>query len=852
MLSIGQIKEDQEMVNYGVKYTCEFDPFTEDSEVYKLEILQKNYTDSSTSVKGGTTPVVQEWQTDDPNSPIKGSSLVITLINEGTLPLASFFSVADDEYKVIFYYKTAVLFVGFIVQDDCSETMVDFTHEINLSANDNLGLLKDLSLSKADSAFAYIPIGEQDITTLADHTLIVIASVGSQIQPGDSIKIVGGAAEDLLYPYTVKTVTDGGASFTIVFNEVIVSYAGKATLFIGKLALLDKKPLIQILEMCLGLTNLDLKLYVWGQINETSQDFTQSFLTQTLIDPQTFMNDDLSYKDCYTVLSYILSAFKFTLFQSNGAWQMVRWDELRYYKNRMTAFVFNPDLSVYGYSMLQPAFNTGLGKATYPETGLLHRLIRPYSYEKETYNFRQPPQLLRNFDFKTLGTEIRSYTWPVWVKGGNIYYSDPEDFVPSVHFAIKTYQVVKEYNAQWWYDSGLAPQVADYFIRVVFDTIGNEVARYMCAKNDNIKSFRIEANQGDAFKFTFSYATQDIQSSGGSYITNVFVVELNDGTTRQFLGNKGWKNAPGWTYDIPPDDNTNNYHTVTIDNSLYPIPFNGFLYFYLSGIADVVGTQNYTFTKEISLDYYYTVNGSTRITGQYHDNEQGKIIKNNSDTEIFVDDSPRNSICGSLFLDQLEGILQKRTSRWGHPYLSGQSERLGELVTFEDLFWRKQQRSILDGSFYGLTNTETLPYGCSIYVTIDPLAGTESVSISFTSTPPGTTGVTISYFNGKWNDVTGGMTSPKTLGIPEGIYIFRIIFIGAGVTYYFTDKLQHFSMLSVLNFDQVAGVNTVPGALSIDFKNNKFTGTLYEMYKDAEIDNDLSSSYTFNYLYKPI
>src|SRR6185312_12526980 len=138
------------MANYQIKYQCEFDSLK--GEPYTVQRRQKNYTGGITSVTGGATPVLHDWQTDDPKAPVKGSSLTVSLINNGTLPLESFYSIDDDEFKVILLWGTQILFVGSLVQDDCSEIMADYTHEIQLSANDNLGLLKDLTLDKADQA----------------------------------------------------------------------------------------------------------------------------------------------------------------------------------------------------------------------------------------------------------------------------------------------------------------------------------------------------------------------------------------------------------------------------------------------------------------------------------------------------------------------------------------------------------------------------------------------------------------------------------------------------------------------------------------------------------------------------
>lgn len=847
MLLTAQIKEHQEMANYQLKYQCNFDSLQ--SESYTIQILQKNYTGQPINVKGGATPVLHDWQTDDPKAPVKGSSLSITLINEGSLPLESFYSIDDDTFKVVLLWNDQILFQGFLVQDDCSEVMVDFTHEINLSANDNLGLLKDLTLDKADQAFTYTSVGVITFSSITPHSLTVDSTLGTQLQPGDKIKIESGGAAGI---YTAQLVT-AGITFAVTVVEEIPTASGSVQMDIGKLSLLDKKPLITILGMCLQLTGLQLNLNVWSQINEVSQDQTKCFFEQTLVDPGTFLKDANTYQDCYTILTGILSAFNFSLFQSLGAWHVVRWDELRYFNNKILAYVYNYDMTFNGYSIMDDPFAAGFEKLTYPGTGLLHRIIRPFAFDKETFNYKQPPQLLRNYDLKTLGTLLRNYTVNVWLWGGNTYYSydSAVDAAPRGAVITASYIRYMEYSAPYWYDSNLAPQVADYFIRVVLDNIDNEIERYMCAKNDNIKSYKIEANAGDIFNFSFSYKTQDSQSSGSSFITNTFIVELNDGVNRRFLQKTGWSIAPGYVFQVGPNDNTNQWHNVDIDATLFPLPFNGLLYCYMSGIADLKGTQNYTYTKDIRLDYTPLINQTTKIIGQTHETNQVGNVKNNNDSEIFIDSSPRNSIAGTLFLNQMDGVLQKRTVKWRHPYFPTESKNLGELITFEQMFWRRKPRTIIEGTLYNLINNVTLPYGLSLYYTINPLAGTEHAVISWASVPTGTTDVKVSYYNGSWQD-SSGLTSPRTLDITAGNYIFKVSFIGTSEVYYFTPSAVHFSMLSIVRYAQFQGFNFVSGKQTIDYKTGKFTGTLYEIWDDGEQDSDLTDTYAFNYLYSPI
>lgn len=839
------------MADYGLKYQCTFDPLSDidTSPYYTIQILQKNYSGASYNITGGEIPVLHEWQTDDPLATIKGSSLTLSFINDGTLPLDAFYSIEDDEYKVKLLWKGQSLFEGFIVQDDCSEILVDYVHNLNISANDNLGLLKDMTLDKADSAFVFTAAGNITFSATAPHTFNVDNTLGALVQPGDKIIITGSSIDGT---YTLQTVTQNVSDFTLVVLENVLTEASMVASFqVGKTSLLDNKRIIDIIMMCLQLTGLQLNTYIWGQINETSQDQAKCFFEQTLVSAQTFLKDESNYQDCYTILTNILSAFGYCLFQSMGSWHIMRWDELRYYDNNISAYIYDYTGLNTGSAILKKPFT--IGEA---QNGLLQRITRPYSYDKETFNYKQPPQILRNYDFKILGTLLRSYKVNVWITGGNVYNTHASAVKAAAPGAkiIATFQTYYEYNAPYWYDSPLAPQTAEYFIRVVMDDIGNEIERYMCAKNDNIRSYKIEANAGDVFKFSFSFKTQDSQPSGSSDITIQFIIELDDGLQKKYLQVNGWQTGSGYAYTIGPGDNTYNWHDVNIDTTSYPIPFDGLLYFYISGTADLLGTMDFTHTKDLSLDYSKIINGSVRTTGQTHEVNQNGNIKNNNDSEIFLDCTKHSAISGTLFLNEMDGVLQKRAIKWRHPYLPAQSVNIGEIVTYERVFIRRKPRTIVEGTIIGLINPPSVPYGCAVSITLTGMIGeTEQMAFSWTSLPPGTTSVTVSYFNGAWIDDNGSTTSPRILtNIPYKNYAFRIIFIGGNVTYYFNGDEDHFSLLSLMRYSLFEGQNFVSGKQSIDYKNNKFTGTLYEIWDDGETDDDLLDSYAFTYLYEPI
>lgn len=803
------------MANYALKYLCTFDPIgpVSATPVYRTEIFQKDYDGEASNIIGSAIPVLHKWETDDPKAPIKGSSLSMSFINDGLLPLISFYSNEDDGFKVRHYYNNQLLFEGFLVQDDCSEVLLDFAHEINLSANDNLGLLKDAGL---DQSNVFIPKSTYPATSIAADkdtgTIILPGTVVAEI--GNQLIITGGTPIDGVY--LVTGVTPGMPTANITVTAPLpANYIGTATLNFGaRPSLLNKTTLLSIIQMCLSVTNLQLSTYIYSNIFSVSQvtekvafganpsgniivptipasrfrvgdiltisgslsndgaytitaidpDSYIAVLTvaetvstleldtqnvsvsytahtwcfYTLIDPQTLLKDDINYYDCYTVLTKILDRFNMSLFQANGVWNIVRWDELRKSSNLINAFAFDYNFTPLPNATLGAPMTTGPGENTKPGTGLIQKAVRPFLYDKETFNYKQPPQLLRNFNLLTLGSLLNTYT-----TGSGL-----------------TLKTIREYTATWWDASTrLDAGSGDYFIRVTDDYLGNEIERLLVVKHD-VKSYHIEANIGDAFQYSFAVKTQDNQPGN---INLVMIVELTDGTTTKYLHeDTGWESGIGYVYNIPSGENSNEWHNVQIDSTQFPVPFDGYLYFYLR-IADLSGTINETYYRDIRLNYIWLINESTKVIGHTHKDSQSAVIKLNEDIEIFTDSSPRNTIAGTLFLPEFNGVLQQKTALW--ELFDVTNKRLGEITTTEQLFWRRVQRTILEGTMYGLVNT------------------------------------------------------------------------------------VHLSLINVFHYNQLPGFNFVFGMPEIDYKNDKVTGTFWEIWQDGETDADLSDFYEYKYLY---
>jgi len=693
----------------GLKYTGSFDSIRSSSR-YLVNIYQDSYTSDPITVILGATPVVHEWQEDDPLAPIKGSTLTINLTTSGGLSLLDFYSENDNEYRVrligpdVIGSSDTVLFDGFILQSDCSEVQLDFIHTITLTASDNLGTIKDINLDRAAFLFG-------DETTLTDvgcvfvpaGPYIVINVVTWNVQPG-------------------QTFTIDGTPFTMVANlgEIDLVYTGWCiqiveaipALVIGTFDITYRQvvsldgyiPLITFIKLCLRATYVDnLKLNLINHIAPADGViFLDTGETRILEDVTLLGNTFLKgneYLSCYDVLEIIMKRFNMSCFQSLNAWWIVRYPDLfldyeegetlvDYYT--YSAFTFD----YYDKFTINKSFVIDSNNKV--ETGLLKSIIRPYRRTLETFNYVQPENLLCNSQFTDLGPLIQVRT------------------LGSYTF--------KEYQLPCWYDYDAHPTpTPQRFIRITYDSFNNEVDRYVVVTGitwdapRSVQSANIELNENDIFDYSFQFST-DVSQPGPNSIQ--FAIRLTDGITTKFLQDDGtWDSSPGYTFYIPSGQNTNQWQNVDIKNA--KIPFGGILNIFLaeatSSSSDETRYKNLVFTLK------FVIAGQGQVSGHSHTVSQSKKLNNINDVEIFIDNSERSSISGTLFLTSQTGILQNKCTTWqfGYGYNTGiptaTYQNLGQLVTQTYMFQRYIPRTKFNGNLLNIRNANGVLSNLAIF-----------------------------------------------------------------------------------------------------------------------------------------
>lgn len=640
---------------YGVKYTVDFN-------TYQLRISEKDYVGSSSAILAGNPAVRHRWDLDDPTPPIKGSSLTANIID---VPLLSFYANNDDQFKGELYNGSDLLFSGFLVQDDCTEDVDDLSHVVTLSFTDNLGLLKDVSFGDVVG----LPSVSSGLYNILSSGFNIDINGLPTLEVGDTFTIISSGSN--LGTYTIATVVDAN-SYTTTTSMPALS--GFQTIASSKIVASSKITLFAVVTACLKATGLEIPLEIFSALAESSTTGDSSFFEKTLIARETFLKSEREYMNCYDVLEWVMSTFEATLKQANGQWNIIRWHE-----HEPTSYQYDSAFARVGTGAYNDFKVSGYEEAIYPEYGYRNRVVRPFNVVKETFNYKVPPQLLKNADMKDLGALLSTVT------------VNEEDYKPDEDAdGTNDYTVTyNEYAFTDWSDSTLAPQTSDARIRVVTDSLGNERERYVLVRYDAIKSTPIEANVGDVVNITLSMRSGVGPVSVPS--TTQFFIEIKDGTRTRYADEDGsWKLTPG--YSVSGQNTYKDWTTVNITTGR--IPFDGLLTVYLH-----ILNASETHYNDIRFEYQAYINESTKITGHTHTHTQAINIKNKEEIDINIDDAPRNFISGALFTSALNGNIQARTKLWS--YGLGSPKKLGEITTQEVKQWRSRARTILEGNLYG-------------------------------------------------------------------------------------------------------------------------------------------------------
>lgn len=754
-------------MSYDLKYQSRFDSF-QPLLSYQLLIYAKGYDGSAIDLILSGNPAIHEWQDDDPKAPIKGSTLKVSILTQQSgVQLTDFYS--EDDYgfgcELRRMETDEILFQGYLLQDDSQELQVDFTHEIQLTFTDGLGLLKDVTLDQASvivgTPNTYTNIDVEDISLGGAPRIASGNNAVTVLKPGDAFSITYSS---VTYDFVCLNVTfDALFGYIIWVDRLVTIPSGLITVnltFTAPYPLVGYIPLIDIYMLCLKSTYIDTglncytRLYPVGGTNER-------LLDDTFIQVETFLSNG-EWMNCYDILEQINSRFNLSLFQAKGTWNLMRWDELYRYTTDAGATL---QYHVYSNSFVYSATNTNnevwtFKKGNDMEVGVLKSVNRANQFVKETFNYVQPESLLCNYDLQDLGPLLNEYT-------------------------SGTYNI-KEYTLNSWYNGPYSPY-PDRFIRITYDNDPTS-SRYLQELDRNIvivgatgnnsqslKSCDIPFSKGDIIEYSFSFRTS---ASEPGPINLYFIVELNDGTTTYYLKEDGsWVTVGGGIYyPISSGDDLIDWHNVSVTSK--PTPIDGIINIFLNETTLTITTE--TLYKDLSFNVNYIIAGSGKVIGHTHTDSQSQQIKNNIDKEISLDDTPRTSIKGALYLESYTNLLRDLTVSWKYPSASYEYARLGEGTTKEALFSTYKMRSKYEGKYLFINQEDVMLNNLALFV--------DNQNYNFYRYAPGK--MSIDYKNGH-----ADLSLWEIIDSPDGDFEPG----GAGITFAFlafaNSKLYEFNYL---------------------------------------------------------
>lgn len=456
--------------------------------------------------------------------------------------------------------------------------------------------------------------------------------------------------------------------------------------------------------------------------DDRGDDDTADFLQQTVSNTNYYTQQSGTTKNLYEILNSILIDFKSVLFQAEGRWNIVRWPELRLFDDgTMPGTLYDSDFTSPEAITFPGKVAIGRGLNMHPvnenqESGI----VRPIKFSKETFNYEQPPFIIQA-DLKL----------PV---DATPYDTDTDGDLRYDKYSLATYFPF------WTQLDG-----DDSYLVVVTDTTTDtEVERYIYqpqVRTDYrfVQFNPIPVTKGDVLDFSLNFRTPGlVPDNFFFYMKFILVMADGDYYSLSNLSTPGLVNlfwaGPG---TVPgsgdfgsllgrlvtvSDEEEQEYIPWNLSDqkvaNQLPVPFpaDGMLLILVGGTNDINTVQGETdvIWKDIEISITQYINESTTITGHKHTNSQEGDIRSNLQVEPAHDDTPRNTITGTLltsditnFAGGIGNVYFNRTGLWHRAGLS-EAKRLGELNTLGDLFNQKRARTMIEGDFYATAGISIL------------------------------------------------------------------------------------------------------------------------------------------------
>lgn len=409
------------------------------------------------------------------------------------------------------------------------------------------------------------------------------------------------------------------------------------------------------------------------------------------------------------------------IFQAEGFWNIIRIPEYKLFTDGQipgTDYNYNGATTDTTAVTLDPLIDIDRNGTIYPvNEDQLSSIQRPLKYVLNTFNYQQPESLIINNDLQL-----------------------PDGATPYATSTVGDFRYDK-YDLATYFTHWKQTHSDTSYLEVVTDASVSpegESGRYIVtpgAVNEQrgVEFNPIEVTARDTFDFTLRFRTEpdtddtlrfwirfDLITAGDQYYTLTNIPGAGSSINVHWTGpnDVAFYDDPLGMYlelTTPDDIDTTEYiqwnlqSMVETGGKLPLIPEDGILLIEVRGTngSDSSNRQT-TYWKDIKLDFFNYINDSTQIIGQTHTDEQDKTIKNNLEQEIELDDSPRNTIAGTLFTDAITdfeadigNILFTKTTLW-HRGETDEALRLGNILTQERLLAQLTARTVIEGTFKNL------------------------------------------------------------------------------------------------------------------------------------------------------
>lgn len=601
----------------------------------RLEIYQKDFVPPVTTLSNKEIIAVSVGYPNGNESKyntIIGAEANITLRvrSASTITPETFLTDLYDEWKVLIYCDTMLVFAGFIEPSEGNYLMKDAPVQIDVKCTDGLGLLKNVTLT--DTA------GDSFLNTT---------------------------------PY-----------------------------------------LIDVVAGCLAKTNLELPIRIYCSIFESSMqdredDITKDMFNQARTDYRTFLQNANTFVDCYKALEMLLTG-GFSIYQWFGRWTISYRPEMQasigptlYYSDYDNAGVVtagNQDLGIYyviGYDQIQHPIN-------------LDQIISyqvPAKSVKNTFNYTVWDEIPKNNKFER-GAEFESGS--VSSPPGTYKKSTIDDWLygitnPSVGSTQPPNGMLATTDLSYrmsTYDQFNIETIRE----VVLERTGDPQAGHRFLRSDGIP-----VNAGDKIRITTDYKTSAAGTGTRQYM--MVMLEVASGTPYRLdqvggapvdgIGILFWAQTTAMRFlakDYQTGEDASQYSSFTLDPP--QLPADGTLYILFMMFDPPVGrVVSY---KNFSFEYFPSVAGSyAQVKGDYWLTSQDRNVKDAIDEEVFISDSTKKVLKGSLL--RADGTTLT-TPTW---YRQGQAEtkHFKELLNLGKYrhYYRRFRK--IQGTFRGVKST---------------------------------------------------------------------------------------------------------------------------------------------------